>query len=72
MYLYAMITYTDFKSKAIYQRTAIKVLIHFIFQGESRLVSYKLIHLSDDQAKAFKHELGGIYAKLSIGKGSIE
>jgi hypothetical protein len=64
-----MITYTDFISKAFIEE---QLLIHFIFQGESRLVSYKLIHLSDDQAKAFKHELGGIYAKLSIGKGSIE
>jgi hypothetical protein len=44
----------------------------FLLQAESCLVSHRLIHMNDDQAKAYKAEMGGVYAKNCVGKGAIE
>lgn len=40
-------------------------------QVESRLVSYKLFHLSDEQAKIIKRDLGGQYVTPTLGRGDI-
>jgi hypothetical protein len=45
--------------------------INYSLQVETRLVSYKLFHLSEEQAKNIKRDLGGIYVTLTVGRGDI-
>ena len=39
---------------------------------ETKMVPHRLIHLSEDQAKNFKREIGGVYNKVVMGKSGIE